>query len=219
MTRRQLSFLTVALSLLMVPVGQALAAGAGNGAAPGTAVHLTPSEKTEIRGLAASALSRVARARKMLADKQNAQASAELRTVSLTLDMVAALRPTGEIKALIDYLRTEMHLGDNQQVLADLLPVYAALDRMASSPIKADARHYLDTVKHSLENDDRPAAFKALDSMSKALTIDKIDFPLAAAREDLRSALNELTGGHVPAAQTDLVSLNENLLRVLSEAK
>jgi YfdX protein len=178
-------------------------------------IPLSAEQKTHIRALVASALERTARARQLLKNKQTTDAVDQLIQVGTLLDLAAAARPTGEINALLAYLRTKLVLEDNRQALPELLPLEAALQALPASAAVNNARRHLSAAKTALENQDQPKASAALQAMTKALVIDQIDFPLVAARDDLNTA-RTLLQDNSQDASTQLSSLDRNLLLILN---
>jgi hypothetical protein len=190
----------------------------GAPAATKATVPLSVEQKTHIRALVASALEHSARARQLLKNKQTTDAVDQLIQVGTLLDLAAAARPTGEINALLAYLRTKLVLEDNKQALPDLLPLEDALYALPPSAAANTARRQLNVAKAALENQDQPKASAALQAMAKALVIDQIDFPLVAARDDLNTA-RTLLQDNSQDASTQLSSLDRNLLLILNGTK
>ena len=200
----------------LLPVATARAASAS--ASTDAAIPLSVEQKKHIRALVASALQHTARARQLLKNKQTAEAVDQLIQVGTLLDLAAAARPTGEINALLAYLRTKLELEDNKQALPELLPLEAALKALPPSAAANRARHQLNVAKVALEDQDQPKASAALKAMVKALVIDQIDFPLVAARDDLNTA-RTLLHDNSKDASTQLASLDRNLLLILNGTK
>lgn len=181
-------------------------------------IPLSVGQKTRIRALVAAALEHTARARQLLKNKQTSEAIDQLIHVGTLLDLTAAARPTGEVNALLAYLRIKLVLEDNKQALPDLLPLEAALQALPRSAAANTAHHQLAAAKTALENQDQPKASAALRAMGKALVIDEIDFPLLAARDDLNTARTLLQDSSRDA-NTQLSSLDRNLLLILNGTK
>ena len=203
------------LSICSALVPVATARAASTSASTNAAIPLSVEQKKHIRALVASALQHTARARQLLKNKQTAEAVDQLIQVGTLLDLAAAARPTGEINALLAYLRTKLELEDNKQALPDLLPLEAALQALPPSAAANRARHQLNVAKVALEDQDQPKASAALKAMVKALVIDQIDFPLVAARDDLNTA-RTLLHDNSKDASIQLSSLDRNLLLILN---
>lgn len=203
----------ILMLLLVVPL-QGLAAGPSHHpAAAGARLPIKASQRALVQSLAAQALLKVSRARRQLQQHHDAAAIQELRETQALFDLMQAVHPAGRVKALIRYLRTVLNTGDDSQSLPDLLPVYTALGAMPDSPAVRAARKHLDAARHALEQPDVQTAEQQLKAASKALTIDGIDFPLDAAREDLSVVLHSLLHHHT-VGKTRLQSMEQDLLLI-----
>lgn len=205
---KKLIVLSLLLLWTIVNSGTAFAATESNVSAPQTLRSYT-------RALVATALEKVALARSANHEKKQAETTAALNEVRLLFDLIRASRPTAEVKALMNYIKNHLGFEDNKQVLADLLPVYTALNAMTPSPVVNAARRHLDIVKQGLENSDRQKASQALKQMSQALVSDNVDIPLNAADQDLNNAINTLVVQGKPAHDETLLSIEKNLLVML----
>lgn len=181
-------------------------------------IRLSDAERSHLRSLAAEALAGVARARVALHNHKPARALRDLAEVHTLTALIRAARPTAEVDAMLHYLRRQQDLEDNQQALADLLPVYAALDAMEPSvPVHA-ARQRLDAAKQDLEQNSRDQARKELDAMSQSLVIDGVDFPLHAATDALTKLTHKLRKGDKHLDASVLAPVEKNLLRIAQTA-
>jgi len=181
-------------------------------------IRLSDTDRRQLRSLAAEALAGVARARVALHNHKPARALRDLAEVHTLTSLIRAARPTAEVDAMLHYLRRQQDLEDNQQALADLLPVYAALDAMQPSvPVHA-ARERLDAAKQYLEQNSRDQARKELDAMAQSLVIDGVDFPLHAATDALAKLAHKLRNGDKHLDASVLAPVEKNLLRIVQTA-
>lgn len=188
-------------------------------AGPATAVPppslLTPNQVHRIQSLAAVALEHAAQAR---IDSQQHHVPAiaeELNAARTLVDLIRAERPTAKAQALLQYLQFDLKEKDNTEALPDLLPIEQTLTQLGDAPSVQLARKQLEQVKQALEKSDRGSALTALENARKALTLDAVDFPLAAAEEDLHAAFDKLATEKTPA-DPDLISLEHNLLALVN---
>lgn len=217
--------LIVGSALMAAPAPPAVAAAstaptqtARNAARLPPHIRLGDSERRQLRSLAAEALAGVARARVALHNHKPARALRDLAEVRTLTDLIRAARPTAEVDAMLHYLRQQQDLEDNQQALADLLPVYAALNAMEpSAPVHA-ARQRLDAAKQDLEQNSRDEAHKELDAMAQSLIIDGVDFPLHAATDALAKLTRKLRKGDDHLDDSALAPVEKNLLRIVQTA-
>ena len=202
------TMVVILLSLFML-----LTSGAAI-AQPGVNATFAPALQSYTRALVATALEKVAQARAANHDKKALETTAPLHDVRVLFDLIRAARPTAEVQGLLYYVKNSLLFEDNKQVLADLLPVYTALNAMAPSPMVNTARNQLDSIKTALENGDRQK--DVLNEMSQALIVDNVDIPLNAATQDLNNAINTLEVQGKPARDETLLSIEKNLLLMLN---
>ncbi len=182
---------------------------------PATRIDMGPAQRAQAGALIADALAKTGTVRIAVERGQLDAAYRGLADAHLLLDLVRSALPTGETRALMRYVRTQLELEDNQEVLSDLLVVYAALNAMPSSLAAQRARNELDAVKAALEKPDRASAAKALERMQRLLVIDGVDLPVDAAAEKVREAMDQMQGGkHAPEDAT-LVEVQSNLMQAL----
>ncbi len=168
-----------------------------------------------IRALAATALARVAAARVDLHGNHAARALRHLGDARLLIDLIRAARPSAEADGLVHYLRAHQTLEDNEQLLADLMPVGAALRALPRSTMRNRSLHEFASVRRDLQMSASASAHHALDTLAQDLTMDGIDFPLHAAADALQQAMHHLTSGDGELKDTALVPVEKNLLRVI----
>jgi hypothetical protein len=175
-----------------------------------------PTLQSYTRALVSTALEKVSQARAANHDKKINETTEPLRDVRLLFDLIRASRPTAEVQGLLHYVKNNLLFEDNNQVLADLLTVYAALDAMAPSPVVNTVHKQLNVVKKALENADRQKAVETLNEINQALVIDNVDIPLNAAIQDLNTAIHTLQVQGKPARDETLLSIEKNLLIMLN---
>jgi hypothetical protein len=170
----------------------------------------------EIRSLAASALANAAQVRAKVHDGKKDHLWDYIARLNTLIALIKAARPTGEIDALIIYYQQHLAFEDNKQVLADMLPLYHALDALPQNKLTEKARQQLDTVRTALQNGKRADALKALDNMQRTLNIDGVDFPLQAAEEKLRTITNQYEDNRTVPKGTVLLGLETDLLQLVN---
>jgi hypothetical protein len=149
--------------------------------------------------LAATAIDKVIHARIAIKKNKNpAQAINLLKGVSVDLNLIWAGQPKAEEAALLDYIKSMLSFEDNDQVLADLLPLYNATSTTTGSSRVSTIHNHLDRIKKALESSDRIKVNKELDDMTQAVYADAIDIPFNAAKHDLGVALDTLSQENMP---------------------
>jgi signal transduction histidine kinase len=173
---------------------------------------------TGIRGLAAMALEKTARARVALQKKDLGMLVQTLREEQLLLDLLTINSPAGEARSLLHYLKMQMTMEDNREALPDLLPLFRALNHMPPSSRLKHARDQLNQVKQALEAPDHAKALTLLDDVEKTLEIEDIDLPMKAATDELGHMLSKLEKDHHAPKEETLLLLEKNLAQLLSSA-
>ena len=205
---------------LLRPLAAAvLLAASSTALATNTAITPTAAQARMIRTYTAMALEHIAQAE---GAEHNGKTTDELRNLGEVrglLNLVRAVRPTGEAKGLLHFVQARMDVEDNTQVLPDLLPLYAALGELPASKARDTARERVDQAKLALEKGDRQGALHALESADRALNLDGIDLPLAAADDALRQAIDQFKEKQNAPSRETLLSVEKNLLTVLNAAR
>lgn len=197
--------------IALLPASPARAAGS----VVTTGITLSRAEQRQLSALAAEALAKVAQAQGDLQAHHPDRALRDLAETRLLFDLVRAARPTAEVDAMLHYLLSEQELEGNQRELADLLPLYAALDAMpASAPVQA-ARRRLNAARQDLEQPARDQALDELHAMQQSLWIDDVDFPLHAADATVTRLVAQLTKGDAHIDDAALASVETNLRRII----
>lgn len=178
------------------------------------AVHSV--QAAQIRTLVAGALADVAQIRAKVHDGKTDHLWDNLTQLHTLITLIKAARPTGEIDALVIFYRQHLAFEDNKQVLADILPLYHALDALPHSKQTETARQQLNTVRSALQNGKRADALQALDNMRRTLSIDGVDFPLQAAEEKLYTISNLFDDKQALPKGPTLLGLETDLLQVLN---
>lgn len=172
-------------------------------------------EVLQIRALAASALAQVAHIRAQVRNNKYDHVRDNLVQLYTLIELIKAARPTGEVDALIVFYREHLAFEDNKQILADILPLYRALDTLPNSQQKQKARKQLNDVRNALQEGKRSDALKALEAMQLTLAIDGVDFPLQAAEEKLQNIANLYDEQHRLSKVPELLGLETDLLQII----
>lgn len=174
------------------------------------------SQAVQIRTLVASALATVAQIRAHVRHGKTEHLRDYLNQLNTLVTLIKAARPTGEIDALVIYYKQHLDFEDNKQVLADILPLYTALDALPNSKQTQTARQQLNSVRASLQNGKRADALQSLEDMQRTLSIDGVDFPLQAAEEKLRTITSRYEQDNVLQQSPELLGLETDFLQILN---
>ena len=191
----------------------AVTANTGYSATPVTANHVTDYE--QLRAIAATALAEVAKIRDQVRHDRYDQVHENLSQLYTLIALMKAGRPTGEIDALLQYYNEHLAFEDNKQVLADIKPLYCALDELPQTEQTSLARKQLDNLRAALQDNKRKDALKALENMQRTLAKDDVDFSLQAAEENLQD-VTRLYNQQQPLAKAPaLLELEANMLQII----
>lgn len=170
----------------------------------------------QLRALVASALARTAQLRDLAHHGKTDHLREQLNQLSALVNLIKAVRPTGEIDALVVYYQQHLDFEDNTQVLADILPLYTALNALPKTKKIEAAHQQLDIVRAALQDGKRAAALSALEDMRRTLSIDNVDFPLQAAEEKLQTITSQYKKNNTLQQSQELLGLESDFLKILN---
>lgn len=177
---------------------------------------ITPQDEARISAVAVKVLRHIADARgKLQGDSPEAdKAKSELEQAEKLLDIIQAALPTTKVKDRIWVAKKHLEYEDTQEVLPDLVPIYAGLDELVSSVPTAKAKGHLDEAKQALEKGDKPKAQAQLAATDDSLLYVEADLPLSSTRHLVAEAKADLAKGNTNAADQALASAEDNVLFV-----
>jgi hypothetical protein len=181
---------------------------------PGRTV--TPRDEARISAVAVKVLRHIADARgKLQGDSPDAdKAKSELEQAEKLLDIIQADLPTTKVKDRIWVAKKHLEYEDTQEVLPDLVPIYAGLDELVSYVPTAKAKGHLDEAKQALEKGDKPKAQEQLAATDDALLYVEADLPLSSTRHLVAEAKADLDKKDTNAADQALASAEDNVVFV-----
>ena len=181
---------------------------------PGRTV--TPRDEARISAVAVKVLRHIADARgKLQGDSPDAdKAKSELEQAEKLLDIIQADLPTTKVKDRVWVAKKHLEYEDTQEVLPDLVPIYAGLDELVSYVPTAKAKGHLDEAKQALEKGDKPKAQEQLAATDDALLYVEADLPLKSTRHLVDQAKADLAKGGTKAADQALASAEDNVVFV-----
>ncbi len=145
--------------------------------------------------LAVNALKHIAKARGFIHDGLFAEAKRELKSAQEMMEDIRASLPTTRIKDHIWVARKHLSYDASEDVLQDLIPIYASLDEIQSFVTVDETRKQLDDAKNALENDNKERGAKALKLAEESLVYVEIDLPLSFTERKVAEALHLLAEG------------------------
>jgi hypothetical protein len=121
---------------------------------------------------------------------------------------------TTKVKDRIWVAKKHLEYEDTQEVLPDLVPIYAGLDELVSYVPTAKAKGHLDEAKQALEKGDKPKAQEQLAATDDALLYVEADLPLSSTRHLVAEAKADLDKKDAKAADQALASAEDNVVFV-----
>ena len=180
--------------------------------APGR--QITPQDEVAISSAAVKVLRHIADARGDLrgARPDTEEAQAQLEQSEKLLEIIAAALPTTMVEDRIWVAKKHLEYEDTQEVLPDLVPIYASLDELVDYVPTAKAKAHLDQAKRALEKGDKPKATEQLQAAGDALMYVEADLPLGTTRRLVTEAKADLAKGDVKSAEQALVGAEDNVV-------
>jgi len=173
---------------------------------------ISPQEEAVISSAGAKVLRHIAQARADIHNKDIEGAKSALGQADKLLDIIQASVPTTKIKDQIWVAKKHLEYEDTQEVLPDLIPIYASLDELVNTmPVDA-AKKNLDQAKEQLKSGDNGKAGKALEATAAALQYTEVDLPLGTTRQLVSRAKTALDKGNTEDAAKALKSAEDNVV-------
>ena len=177
---------------------------------PGKTIN--PQEESVISSAGAKVLRHIAQARADIHNKDIESAQTNLGQAEKLLDIIEASVPTTKIKDQIWVAKKHLEYEDSQEVLPDLIPIYASMDELVDTmPVEAAKKH-LDQAKEQLKSGDNVKASKSLEATAAALQYTEIDLPLGTTRQLVTLAKTDLDKGKPEDAAKALKSAEDNVV-------
>ena len=171
-------------------------------------------------------LRHIAQARADIRGKELQSAGTELGQAEKLLDIIQAALPTSQIKDRIWIAKKHLEYENTQDVLPDLIPIYASLDELIDIMPTDMAKQHLDEAKDQLKSGDKDKAQQALEATSGALQYTEVDLPVgttrqlvAQAKADLKQEKPAEADKALKAAEDSVVYLSVALQQPLFRAK
>ena len=152
-------------------------------------------QQEKIAGLAVNALKHIAKARGFIHDENIADAKRELADSQKLMEDIRASLPTTRIKDHIWVARKHLSYEASEEVIPDLVPIYASLDEIQSFVSVDKTRAHLDEAKKALKEGDKEKGAKALELAGESLVYVEIDLPLSYTERKVAEALHLLAEG------------------------
>lgn len=203
-----------------------LLAGLGGQGLPAVAatlhedVSVTPArpvsaaDEAVISSAAVKVLRHIAEARGQLqGDKPDPDAAkAELAKAESLLDIIEAALPPSTVKDRIWVANKHLEYMDTQEVLPDLVPIFASLDEVADYMPVGQAKAHLDKAKEAMGKDRKEQAKEELKQVDASLVYLEADLPLGSTRTLVDQANEDLGKGDTEGADEALSDAEANVV-------
>lgn len=173
---------------------------------------ISPREEAALSSAGVKVLRHIAQARADIRAKDTAGAQAELGKSEKLLDIIQAALPTTKIKDRIWVAKKHLEYEDTQEVLPDLIPIYASLDELIDIMPTEVAKKHLDQAKAHLQSGAKNKAKAALDATAAALQYTELDLPLSSTRRLITAAKADLKQGKRDQADQALKSAEDSVV-------
>ena len=168
-------------------------------------------QQERIANLAVKALKHIAKARGFIHESNIADAKRELTKSQKLMDIIRASLPTTRIKDHIWVAKKHLSYEDSEEVIPDLVPIYASLDEIQSFVSVDKTREHLDEAKKALKADDKKKGAASLELAGDSLVYVEIDLPLRYTERKVAKALLLLAEGKGKEADQELKAAEEGV--------
>ncbi len=178
--------------------------------------QITPKDEAAISSTAVKVLRHIAEARGALQGETPDldKARAQLQQSDRLLDIIQASVPTTRIKDRIWVAKKHLEYENTEEVLPDLVPIYASLEELVDYVPTAKAKTHLDNAKQALKKGDKPKAVEQLQAADDALLYVEADLPLSGTRSLVNRAKSSLDKQDAASADQALAVAEDSVVYV-----
>ena len=147
-------------------------------------------QQERIANMAVGALKHIAKARGFIHEKNIPDARSELDKSQELMGRIRSSLPTTRIKDHIWVAKKHLSYENSEEVIPDLVPIYASLDEIQSFVSVDETKAHLDDAKAALKADDKEKGAKSLELAGESLVYVEIDMPLSYTERKVAEALH-----------------------------
>lgn len=173
---------------------------------------ITPQEEAAMSSAAVKVLRHIAQARADIDKKDAPAAKTNLEKADTLVNIIETSLPTTTVKDRIWVAKKHLEYEDSQEVLPDLVPIYASLDEIADFVPVKQAREHIDKAKAHMKAGKNTPATKELEAADAALVYTEVDLPIAATRHFIASAKAALAKNKFEDADKALKAAEDNVV-------
>lgn len=158
---------------------------------------ITPHQESVISAKAVKALRHIvdARAELMKPAAETTRSGEQLAQAKSLLTAIQAELPTTIVRDRLWIAKKHLDMDETQEVVPDLVPIYASLDDLEGHFHDQSMRAHLDNAAEAMKSGDKAAAQAHLDSLNETLLYVEADMPLDETRQLVTQAIGELQHG------------------------
>jgi phage host-nuclease inhibitor protein Gam len=180
--------------------------------APGKTV--TAKEESQISLDAAKVLFHIALAREAIYGGDRDRALEEIKRSLILMDAIKTVLPTVRAKYYIKVAITHLSYEDAEDVIPDLIPIYASLDAIEDLVPVYNTRGHINKAKAHLEEGKKVEARREFEEADEELIDTETDVPLAYTENQVIQAYGYLIKKE-PEAANGALKVAENSTRVI----
>jgi hypothetical protein len=218
MSKPRFKPLALAVALALAGLGPTIVSSPLSAATVQENVTVTPSrsvsprEDAIISAAGVKVLRHIAQARGDIHSKDPESARTELDQAEQLLDIIQAALPTTEVKDRIWVAKKHMEYEDTQDVLPELIPIYASLDDLVDIMPLDGAKQHLDEAREHLKSGDKEKAKAALEATDAALQYTEVELPLNTTRQFVVAAKADLSKDNTQDADRALKAAEDSVV-------
>lgn len=175
--------------------------------------QITPQDEAAISSTAVKVLRHIADARGALRGEKpdTEKAKAQLNLSEKLLDIIQAALPTTKVKDRIWVAKKHLEYENTEEVLPDLVPIYASIEELVDYVPTAKAKAHIESAKKALKEGDKSKATEQLQAADDALLYVEVDLPLDSTRYLVDQARAALAKDDTKAADQALADVEDNV--------
>jgi len=161
--------------------------------------------------LAVAVLRNIADARHDIYQRNTDRAKNELKQAILTIHLAKTLLPVTKVKNHIWIAKKHLAVDSSQDVLNDIIPIYASLEEIAELIDTEPVREHISMAEKKLKSGDKKGAEKHFELAEADLIYTEIDLPLGIAEQQIITAQGLLAKDEVEKANEALKAAEDSV--------
>ncbi|GBE04430.1 hypothetical protein BMS3Abin10_00046 [bacterium BMS3Abin10] len=165
---------------------------------------VTPGDEDIISSAALKVLRHIVQARGDIHDKKIDRAIKAVKQARWLIGIIREARPITLVKDRIWVAKKHLSYEDTEEVMPDLIPIYASLDEIEDFVPVEKSRRHIDRAKKNLKQGNREKAKEELKLADEALIYTETDLPLASTEKHVIAAQGYLAQNKPDLAEKEL---------------